>query len=819
MKVKTKILAFLLALTIVIPCIKLVNTPVYAETFSSAEENFFVGEEEFSVEKVNADKTASKEASVSANGTCGEKLTWTLKGGKLTISGVGAMGNYEEKKSPWYSYRSSINCATIDKSVTSIGSNAFYDCTSLNVITISDSVKSINDLAFSCCDSGLIIRGNPGSYAETYSKTKNIIFSAPVGSCGQSAMYTLGEDASVTIEGAGVINEEAFYGWNLTSLNVSTGLTGIGNSSFEECDSLSSVVIGDSVTNIGSNAFYNCDSLTTVTIPKSVTVMDYRAFSSCDALEEVHISDVASWCNISFYNYYSTPLCYAEKLFLNGKLVTDLVIPDSVTSIGNYAFENCSSFKSITLPDSVTNIGSSAFSGCTSLASISLPDSVTNVGYSAFRDCTSLKSVTIPDSVTSIGNYAFENCDSLEKVYISDVASWCNILFYDYDSNPLYYAEKLYLNNILVTNLVIPDSVTSIGNYAFENCISLEYVTIPDSVTSIGSNAFENCDSLTSVTLPDSVTSVGSNAFKNCDAFETVIIPNSVTSIGNNAFYNCATNLVFLGQSDSYAETYANNSGYQFIPYTDRCGDNATAEFKNGKLTINGSGSMYFGVYKNIPIIKDVVISKGITSIGMEVFYHCAELKTVTIPRSVTNIGISAFGSCNSLTDVYYSGTKEEWNAITKGLYNESLLNATIHFGNVSGITVKDDKYKVENDIIFGIAEFTTVSSLSDIISNSEYTVTDANGIVLTDDALVGTGCVISIPTGESVTVVVKGDTDGNGEIDATDYARMKTAFLNSTSLDGAYKSASDVNNDGEMDATDYAIIKSHFLGKADLYA
>ena len=203
------------------------------------------------------------------------------------------------------------------------------------------------------------------------------------------------------------------------------------------------------VTSIGGHAFDGCTGLTSVKIPNSVTSIGGGAFEDCTGLKEVHISDLASWCNIDFDNLStsSNPLCYAHNLYLNGELVTELIIPDGVSKIKNYAFEGCSG----------------------------------------------LTSITIPNSVTSIGSRAFYGCSGLEEVHISDLASWCNIVFNDYVSNPLYYAHNLYLNGELVTELVIPDGVSKIKNYAFEGCSGLTSITIPNSVTSIGGSAFYNC--------------------------------------------------------------------------------------------------------------------------------------------------------------------------------------------------------------------------------------------------------------------------------------------------------------------------------------
>jgi len=177
---------------------------------------------------------------------------------------------------------------------------------------------------------------------------------------------------------------------------------------------------------------------------------------------------------------------------------TSIELAEGTLGIAGYAFESCSSLTSVTIGNSVTSIGDYAFYGCSSLTSVTIPNSVTSIGNYAFTGCSSLTSVTIPNSVTSIGWDAFA-CSSLTSVHISDIAAWCNIKFAIYTSNPLYCAGHLYMNGKEITELQIPDGVTSIGYLAFNGCRSLTSVTIPDGVTSIGDHAFEYCSSLTSV--------------------------------------------------------------------------------------------------------------------------------------------------------------------------------------------------------------------------------------------------------------------------------------------------------------------------------
>ena len=193
---------------------------------------------------------------------------------------------------------------------------------------------------------------------------------------------------------------------------------------------------------------------------------------------------------------------------------------------------------------------------------------MTSIGKSAFSDCSSLTSITIGNSVKSIGDYAFYGCSGLKDVYIADLEKWCKISFGDYWANPLIYAHNLYLNNELITDLVIPSSVTSIGDYAFYVCRGLTSVTIGNSVTSIGKSAFGGCSGLTSITIPGSVTSIGYEAFSGCSGLTSVTIPSSVTSIGYEAFAYCRTltKIIFNGTTAQWNKINKGNNWNLNIP-------------------------------------------------------------------------------------------------------------------------------------------------------------------------------------------------------------------------------------------------------------
>ena len=268
-----------------------------------------------------------------------------------------------------------------------------------------------------------------------------------------------------------------------------------------------------SVTRISNDAFRGCSGLTSVEIGNSVTSIGDSAFKGCSGLTSVEIGN-------------------------------------SVTSIGYSAFSHCSGLTSVEIGNSVTSIGDDAFSSCSSLTSVEIGHSVTNIGEDAFWGCSGLTSVEIPNSVTRLGSYAFYNCSGLTSVHINDIAAWCNIEFGDNTANPLCYARNLYLNGEKVTELVIPNGVTSIGDDAFYGCSSLTSVEIGNSVTSIGKHAFNDCYGLTSVEIGNSVTSIGDSAFKGCSGLTSVEIGNSVTSIGSSAFSGC-TNLLSITLGNS----------------------------------------------------------------------------------------------------------------------------------------------------------------------------------------------------------------------------------------------------------------------------
>lgn len=233
------------------------------------------------------------------------------------------------------------------------------------------------------------------------------------------------------------------------------------------------------VNTIGDFSFFGCESLATVTIPDSITSIGAGAFSGCSNLTGAYISDIGSWCGITFGDrYYSSNSLFENgvSLYLNGNLVTHVIVPNDVTFIGARVFSGYSKLKSVTIPGSVTSIGFAAFSGCENLTDLTIENGVISIESSAFEGCAGITSVMIPESVKSVGDGAFYNCLNLASVNITNIEAWCEITFENVYANPLSMGAVLYINGELLTEIVIPDSVTSIGMCAFMNCIELDSV-------------------------------------------------------------------------------------------------------------------------------------------------------------------------------------------------------------------------------------------------------------------------------------------------------------------------------------------------------
>lgn len=518
----------------------------------------------------------------------------TVNYSKNLIGTVTIIGNYVN--SNWtYLSRPGVTSINIPNTVTTIRDGAFYGFTGLTSITIPYSVINLGE-GHTWLDGGWQA---PGVFQECTNLTNVSI------------------PSSVTS-----ISSATFYGCtNLKSITIPSSVTSIGCGAFCRCTNLTNLDLGNSVTDIGANAFDGCSSLRSVTIPSSVNSIGAKAFGGCTSINRVYIDDLSAWCKINFselysstYGYYSSnPLTYSHRLFLNGREIIDLVIPEDVTTIGNGAFYSCTALESVTIPNSVTSIGGRAFYQCTGLTTVTIGDTISSVdaslhigkhaffnctalnnlllgccvysigdlafgqctalsghlnlpcslieiGPSAFTDCTGLTSVNIPSSVQSIQN-SFYGCDNLKRVNITDLDAWCRIEFTGfYAANPILGQHwNLYLKGELITDLVIPNTISEIKHDTFCLCNSIQSVTIPNSVTDVGFYAFAACPSLETLYLGNSVEYLRSRAFSGCNTLSTIYSKSEIAPSMDDRYcfivYNKATVYVPIGSKRDYELT------------------------------------------------------------------------------------------------------------------------------------------------------------------------------------------------------------------------------------------------------------------------
>lgn len=625
------------------------------------------------------------------------------------------------------------------KKVTEIGESAFYQLSNIKSVHIPDGVKSIGSSAFAFCTSLTDIRipesvTEIGGYAFTQTPWQEEQFKQNGGLAIVNHILIAAEEGisgDVTIpDGVTGIGEDLFYNCSgLTGINIPKSVTSIGKSSFTQCENLTDLHLPDNITEIGPDAFAFCSGLTGITIPDGVTSIGEGAFWGC-GLTDVRIPQSVAGIGGQAFGY--TPwmdeqleqndgmviinqnLIYADDGYFSDYTV---VIPDGVISIGRMAFNECSDMTEIRIPESVTEIGPHAFTWCSSLEHIDIPDGVTRIGTSAFYGCSGLTGIHLPESITEIEADVFQFCSGLSEIRL-------------------------------------PSGITDIGGGAFFGCESLTDVDIPDSVKSIGGNAFSWCESLTGVNIPGSVKYIGSSAFENTpwlreqmkqnggleivnqtvvDADEnisgTIEIPSGVTRIGEGAFSDCKR-----------------LSGVRIPSGVTAIGEGAFSGCSGLRSTVMPASLNVIGdiAFSGCSSLIDIRIPEGVTEIGEGAFAGCESLIAIAIPASVKKIGggltLSAFSSAPK--DVYYGGSREEWNRIWFIKYNVILNSAAFHFHSAGpadlGLGIKKPQNITANDITktYGANTF-SIGAVSDddaalsyAVSNPKVAAVDGGGIV-----------------------------------------------------------------------------------------
>ena len=600
-------------------------------------------------------------------------VTWNFDAatGMLTISGTGAMADYDQTTAPWAFLADQITRVVITDGVSAIGNNAFSGCTALNDVFVkSDNVPTIGSNAFNASAPIYVPQGMGAAYQQAWTDYANRI--GEFMSCGAGAMAVYDATThTLTICGTGAMADFASASdqpWaslqgQIQQVVVEGTITAIGTNAFASCSALTAATLEGTGTTIADGAFNGNATGRRIFVPaaaiagygESTYATDIYATGSCGATgseesitwelnaatKALVISGTGAMFDFSTNNMPWFPV---------RANITSITIEPGVTTIGNNAFRECGSLTTVSLPDGLTTLGTSAFTSCGSLASIVLPEGLTTIGNSSFYGCTGLVSVNIPAGVTTLGSSVFQNCTGLVSVNI-------------------------------------PDGVTSIGSSAFANCAALTDINIPAGVTEISGNAFRGCSGLTSIVIPDGVTSIGSNAFYGCTGLTSIDIPAGVTSIGNGAFEGCSSLAV--------ANIPANVTSI------------GTWAFSGTSLTT-------------------VSLPAGLTTLGSSAFRECAGLTTVSLPSSVTSVGSYAFRDCSNLASVCIFAPS--LSTYGSNAFNGNAAERKIYVPAASVDTYKSGWSAYQNDIL--PMSFHTVRLAAGTVDSALWTLTPADTVL-----------------------------------------------------------------------------------------
>ena len=554
--------------------------------------------------------------------------------------------------------------------------------------------------------------------------------------------------------------------------NVNYSVTSIGENAFYDWNYITSIEIPNSVTSIGDYAFYSCSGLTSIDIPNSVTSIGYYAFK-----------------DTPWYDNQPDGLVYAGKVAYQYKGTmpanTSISIEEGTLGIGGGAFYGCSGLTSIEIPNSVTSIGNSTFSGCSGLTSIEIPNSVTSIGSYAFSGCSGLTSITIPNSVTSIGYNAFENCTGLNSIVVEKGNS-------AYDSRENCNAIIETTTNTLIkgcNNTIIPNDVTIIGDYAFFGCTGFTSITIPNSVTSIGYNAFCANSSLTSVTIGYGVTSIGQGAFWGCSKLSTIkIYAKNPPSAYWTSFPNDNNNISAIQHDPS-------NNKYKIQLF-------APQEYLTYYQNLSWARDQY-GQY-------DSPLGFFISYNPLDIFYSIEVTENVQNKSRQASFSIDLTNESADLTAYQFDLTLPEGFSLSEDDKGKFLVTKTnryeddshiLNITKMEGNTYRFVCFSLSNEIITGTsgAILNATLTIGESIKEGRYKATISNVIVT------NTHETQLKPNDSKFNIMVnfiKGDANGDGEVNVTDIVEIVNYIMNKPSNKFIF-SVADMNDDGKVDVTD----------------
>jgi hypothetical protein len=637
----------------------------------------------------------------------------------------------------------SLSSITIPASVTLIRFDSFIHCQNLNEVIFMGNIPEIESKAF------LDIKQSANAY---YISNTNNINTSTFSSLNFKSLYTIQNNGTITS-----FNLTTYEGLlDIPNKLDAVVVRSIGPNAFRNCTAITSVIVPNSTISIAPNAFDGCSNLLTANVPSAlinnllianvpsalistgkvnvgngkpfygtigVTIVEYILFQGTLSLSGVSTTINLSKASLAIIKGYSR---IADNTFKNITTLTSVTISDSVTSIGNSAFEGCTGLSDITFAagSKLTTIGNNAFKG-TNLSSIYIPNIVTTIGTDAFLNCTNLTSIVIPNSVTDIDSNAFDNCIGLLSVTFESESKLKNI------------PSNMFRGCVSLLNITIPASVITIGSNAFQNCSSLTSITfdINSNLTSIGANAFESCTKLASITIPNSVTSIGANAFRQSTDLSTIIfntnskltsinigtfsdcinlvtinIPSLVTSIGYQAFYNCnklvlsiASNNTSFSYDDRIIYNKTKTTLVQYLIY-----DTVTYTIPDF-ITKIGTGAFY-----GLTSLTTVVIPGSVTSIENDAFNNCTNLKTVVFTNNVPTLATNAFSNIDASAAVYY-------------LDNTNNIDLASYFGSRVFSLLENKKFSI-NRVGGSTVTRNTITGFNPIALSAGYDKTLFNG-------------------------------------------------------------------------------------------